>query len=56
VYYATQTVSRAISTSGPVDYAAIVSDAKASNLFEELIVAVKLLDKDSGEFVKQFLT
>lgn len=39
----------------PLDWAAIVSEAKAAALVEKVIVDLKLLDSDSAEFVKKFL-
>lgn len=45
----------ASASSSPADYQGIVNEAKAAALIEHLLSDLKLLDHDSGEFVKRHL-
>lgn len=38
------------------DYQAIVNEAKAAEVFQRMLVDLKLLDQDAGEFVKKFIS
>ena len=53
--HASEAQGLAVSSSDAKDYCSIVAEAKAAELLRQLILDVQLLDKDSGEFVKQFL-
>lgn len=45
----------AVGSNSPDDYQAIANEAKAAALIERLLADLKLLDNDSGEFVKRHL-
>lgn len=53
--HASEAMGLAVSSSDAKDYPSIVAAAKAAEVLAGIIRDIKILDTDSGEFVKLFL-